>query len=132
VAFRTNVAAVMAATIALAHPPARAAWLQCTATGGSATGPIGFYTTVVDVGATPPQRISDLEQRLAAYARHYDPSLTAVQARCVSFDDQSTAASHYSRVLDGEYRRLGWEHVVVVQPSDWLPAKEIVSDPLLP
>jgi hypothetical protein len=130
--FRSIGAAIVTATIGLAHAPAQAAWLQCTATGGSATGPIGFYTTVVDVGAAPPERISALQQRLSAYAQHYDPSLTAVQARCVGFDDQSTAASHYSRVLDGEYRRLGWEHVVVVQPSDWLPPKEIVSDPLLP
>jgi hypothetical protein len=120
------------AVVVLALQPAEAAWLQCSASGGSATGPTGFYTTLVDVGATPPERIAALQQRLTVYAQHYDPSLTAVQARCVSFDDQSEAASQYSRVLDGERRRLGWEHMIVVQPSDWLPAKEIVSDPFMP
>jgi hypothetical protein len=124
-----------AAFMTLGCHQAAAAWLQCAASATSADhdrGLLGFYTTITDVGATPPARIATLQERLQAYVQRYEAGLSDARARCYSFADQVEAASFYSRALDSAYRRLGWAHVIVVQPSDWLPPGDIVSDPLLP
>jgi hypothetical protein len=120
------------AALLLAAGPARASWLQCVAMGNTQHGQVGYYTTLVDVGAVPEARMAILKQRLVAYAKKFEPTLTTASPTCVTYDDMATAASHYSQGLNGLSRRMGWDHVVVVQPSDWLPASDIVSDPVNP
>ncbi|HTZ72017.1 MAG TPA: hypothetical protein VMB71_15275 [Acetobacteraceae bacterium] len=124
--------ALISALGLLTVPPAKAAWLQCTANASDGSAQLGFYTTIVEVGAVPATRLRALNAALAAYARKYPPGLTVTLTRCATFQDESDAASHYSRLLATETRRLGWSNVIVVQPSDWLQPSDIKVDPALP
>jgi hypothetical protein len=124
--------ALLATPVILSAHAASAVWLQCQASGSTDRGPTAFFATIVDVGPAPKGRVAALRERLAAYATRYDSTLTGVAAQCFASDDPQVAASRYSRDLDAGYRRLGWDHVIVVQPADWLAPGDIVSDPSLP
>jgi hypothetical protein len=111
---------------------ASATWLYCTATGTDGSGAIGFQTTAVDVGDVPPPRLAYFKQRLLKRVTQADADARAVQADCFSFDDQLAAMSQYSHTLDTAARRLGWDHVTVVAPEDWLADSDIKDAPFRP
>ncbi len=113
-------------------PQASAAWLHCNASGHLADGPVAYFTTVVDGGPLPPARLAVMEHTLSAYVVKADPSITAVTAKCYGFDDQVAANAHYSRLLNKGSRALGWDHMVVVEPSTWLPQSDSGADILHP
>jgi hypothetical protein len=120
---------MIALALCASAAPASATWLQCTASGADSTGTLAFQTTSVDVGALPPARVAALKQRLAAYVAKTDAEAKLSGVECTAFDDVTTAGSHYSQTLAATARRIGWEHVTVVQPDDWLAPKDIVSAP---
>ena len=111
-----------------AATPAGATWLYCTATGTDSTGAVEFQTTAADVGALPQPRLVHLKQRLLAHVSQLDADAHGLQANCFSFDDQTAAMSDYSRTLNATSKRLGWDHVTVVAPEDWLADSDIVTD----
>jgi len=115
-----------------AASPAGATWLYCTATGTDGTGAIEFQTTAADVGAVPAPRLTHLKQLLVAHVTKADPDARGLQADCFSFDDQLAAMSQYSRTLDATARRVGWDHVTVVAPEDWLADSDIKNAPSRP
>jgi hypothetical protein len=120
------------ALLAAGASPAAATWLHCAATGGNATGAIAYYSTVADVGPLPPARLAQLKQRMLSYATKADPEARGLRADCFTFDDETVANAHYSPLLNSGARRLGWDHVTVVEPESWLADGDIVDDPLRP
>jgi hypothetical protein len=125
---RAACAGLVAVPLLFAAPQAGAVWVQCQASGTGERGPVGFYAAIVDVGPAPPQKLADIQRYLIAYASKYDPKLTGLTAQCATSLFQEQLASSFGRVLTTDSRRLGWDHVVVVQPRDWLPAKMIVNE----
>jgi len=111
---------------------ANATWLYCTAAGTDGTGAIGFQTTAADVGAVPAQRLAYFKQRLLKHVAQANADARGMQATCFSFDDQTEAMSQYSHTLDTAARRLGWDHVTVVAPEDWLADGDIKDAPFRP
>jgi len=112
--------------------PAGAAWLHCTAEGTDAAGTVAFHTTAVSVGAVQPERLDHFQKELLAKVAKVDPDAKNVRAVCTAQDDQVQANSEYSQALDKTARRLGWEHVTVLAPDDWMPDGEIVAEPSRP
>jgi hypothetical protein len=109
--------------MALAGPaPARAAWLYCAARGATADGPVAVLTSLADIGPVTPPQLALLQTRLTAYVTAAEPGIGALQTKCAAPEDEVDAAAFSSRLLNNEARRVGWEHVVVLQPDDWLPA----------
>jgi len=115
-----------------ASSPAKAAWLYCTAAGTDGTGAIAFQTTAAEVGDLKPPRLAYFKQRLLKHVTQADADARGMQANCVSFDDQLAAMSQYSHTLDTTARRLGWDHVTVVAPEDWLADSDIKDAPFRP
>lgn len=112
--------------------PASATWLHCAAAGTDGNGPFVFETTVADLGPLPDARLTALRQRLSGYVTKMDTDARDVRSECYKFDDQLAAEAHYSHALAGTARRLGWEHVTVVDPESWLTDKEIINEPSRP
>ncbi len=125
-------AAVLAAVLA-AHPAAAgAAWLHCSVTGSSGAGEFVYLTTLANVGKAPAARLKQFEDRAAAYVSKADAEATAVRAACFAPEDQLEAAEHYSRLLNTSAARVGWDHVMVVRPREWLAEGDVVDDPSTP
>lgn len=103
---------------------AGAAWLRCTALGTTESGPREFLTTIAEVGPLPLPTLQVFQTKISSYVRRAEPSIQGVQPRCFAYDDQVEASVASDRVIQNEARRLGWEHVVVVAPSDWLPSSD--------
>jgi hypothetical protein len=121
------------AAVALGAPQmASASWMHCVATGTDATGAVGYYTTVANVGALTPARLAHFKQLLAAYVAKADPEARGTAVTCYTFDDQLAAQPHYSTTLSAAALKLGWDHVVVVNPESWLAEGDIVDDPSRP
>lgn len=112
--------------------PASAAWVQCHASGADTAGALFATSTAVDVGAVPGPRLDRLGARIAAAVARLDPDARNVTAACATFDDSASASAAYSRMLAATARRLGWEHVMIVRPDEWLGENEIVTDPSRP
>ena len=60
-----------------------------------------------------------------------------VDAKCADiaikpFDDVTAASSQYSLALNAASRRVGWDHITVFAPEDWLAASDIVTDAMRP
>jgi hypothetical protein len=113
-------------------PEASAAWLHCNASGHVADGKVAYFTTVADVGPMPPKRLAEMEHTLSAYVLKTDPRVTELASKCYAFDDQVDANAHYSRLLNKGSRSLGWDHMVVLEPSTWLPESDSGADILHP
>ena len=120
-------AVILAASMA-APAPCLAAWLRCAASGTMEGGAREFLTTIAEVGPLPPARLQTFQTKLSDYARRAEPGLAGIQSKCFAFDDQIEAAAAADHVLESEARRLGWDHLTVVLPSDWLPASESGRD----
>lgn len=125
-------ALALAALAIGAASPARATWLYCIASGTDGTGAIEFQTTAADVGAVSPQRLAYFKQRLLSRVAQLNADAHGMQANCFNFDDQLLAMSQYSHTLDVASRRLGWDHVTVVAPEDWLADSDIKDAPFQP
>lgn len=123
---------VLALLAACAAAPASATWLTCSAEGTDASGAFAFQTTSADVGALPATRLDALKQRLAAYVTKADAGAKISSIGCTTFDDVLDANSRYSKALNARTRRLGWDHVTVLQPDDWLSANDIATAPSRP
>jgi len=127
-----RVAAAFALTALAGASPAAATWLHCTAEGKDSTGTVAFHTTAVDVGPLPANRLNQFRQELLAKVAKVDPDAKNVQAVCTGQSDQVLANSQYSHALEKTTRRLGWEHVTVLAPDDWMQDGEVVADPSRP
>jgi hypothetical protein len=107
----------------LAAPaPAGAAWLTCVGSGKAESGPFVVLTTVADVGALPPARLKGFEARLLAYAKQVEPTLSDASAHCSGSDDVVAANLASDRLVEYWGHKVGYEHLLVAQPVDWLPA----------
>jgi hypothetical protein len=129
---RFAAAAALLALVLAPCSPAAATWMHCSALGTDTAGPFAVETTTADVGAVEPARLAQLKQSLLAYVAKADPDAHAPAVTCYTFDDQVAATSHYSQMLGATARRLGWEHMTVLQPEDWLASRDIVADPARP
>jgi hypothetical protein len=128
----TRLAFVLALLAAGVTSPAGATWLYCTATGTDGTGAIEFQTTAADVGDVTPPRLAYFKQRLLKHVTQANADARGMQVTCFSFDDQTAAMSDYSRSLNATSKRVGWEHVTVVAPDDWLADSDIKNAPSRP
>jgi hypothetical protein len=106
----------------MAAPPAGAAWLTCLASGKAESGPFVVVSTVAEVGALPAARLKAFEARLLAYAKQVEPTLSDASAHCSASDDQLAANGATDRLMEYWGHRVGFEHLLVAQPVDWLPA----------
>lgn len=126
---QTSRSILLALCISLPVPiQARAAWLRCSALGTTESGPREFFTTIAEVGPLPPAALQLFQSKLSTYARREEPTIQGVQSRCYSYDDQVEAVTATDHILDNEARRIGWEHMTIVAPSDWLPQSESGRD----
>jgi hypothetical protein len=121
-----------ALSMILGLAPAEGAWLHCSVSGSDGAGDFVYLTTLADVGKVPAARLKQFEARAAAYVAKADPDARVGQAVCFAPDDQLAANEHYSRLLGDSAARVGWDHVVVVRPRDWLAEKDIVDEPAEP
>jgi hypothetical protein len=120
--------------VVLAAQPdaAGAAWLHCSVTGHNGAGDFVYLTTLANVGKAAAARLQQFQQRAVAYVTKADSEARDVRAVCFAPDDQLDANKHYSRLLNVSAVRVGWDHVVVVRPEDWLAPSDVVDDPSQP
>jgi hypothetical protein len=118
---RACMAGVLAVGLVAAAPRAKADWLSCVGSGKAESGPFVLVTTVAEVGAVPAARLKGFEARLLTYAKQVEPTLSDASAHCSASDDQVAASSADDRLVEYWGHKVGYEHLLVVQPVDWLP-----------
>jgi len=112
---------------ALPAVPAQAAWVHCSASGTAQTGQVAYETTVADLRTASKQGKYDYRALLAAYVARRDPDTRGVTTSCAVFEGNGAAAHDYAVSLNAAARKLGWDHVTVINPQDWLPPGAIME-----
>ena len=108
-------------TVGMPQGGARAAWLQCLASGKAADGVQAAYLT--SVAPLPPghdRQPNYFRQRLQHYLATQYPDTHGVTVMCTEDADQLHANNRYDATYSQTTRRVGWENTHVILPGDWL------------